>query len=53
MLIEKDELLVWLMEKYYKLFLEYGKQGTDDVQKSYLKGMLDTIEEVNKFSMSE
>ncbi|KRQ88121.1 hypothetical protein ABG79_00289 [Caloramator mitchellensis] len=53
MLIDKDELIVFLLQNYYKLYLEHEKFGDNELEKYYLKGMLDIIEEVNKFGRNE
>lgn len=47
MSIDKDELIINLMEMFYKFTLEDNKDLTKEYYKGYRKGMLDIIEAIN------
>ncbi|MDO6354247.1 hypothetical protein Q3V94_04000 [Caloramator sp. CAR-1] len=49
MLIEKDCLIVYLLERLYVMVLKIDANKSDDYERGYIKGFKDCIEEVNKY----
>lgn len=51
MKIEKDELMVSLLQIFYEFAMECkGLEGTEEFLKGYRSGMLEIIEAVNKYT---
>lgn len=50
MLVEKDSLIIYLLESLYAIILKIDDEKGNDYVKGYIKGFKDCIEEVNKYN---